>query len=282
VKQKNPRRNIPKAIRRVYIRILIFYIGSTFIIGLLVPSTEKRLNLSGSSAASPFVIAIQNAGIKGLPSLINACFLTSAWSAASSDLYTSSRALYGLAVAGNAPRIFLKTLRNGLPLTSIIACSLFGLLAFMDVKDGSGKVFTWFSNMTSVAGLITWFGICVTYLRFYAGMKAQGIDRTTLPFTSRFQPFAAWYGLFWTIIICFFSGWSVFLRNSWASDTFVTDYFPMMLFPVLYLGARLYHKQPIRKPAEMDFVSNIAEIEAETYDDPPPKNKGEAFWAWLM
>lgn len=38
-----------------------------------------------------------------------------------------------------------------------------------------------------------------------------------------------------------------------------------MLFPVLYLGARLYHKQPIRKPAEMDFVSNIAEIEAETY-----------------
>ena len=91
---KNPRRNIPKAIKRVYIRIMLFYIGGVIIIGLLVPSNAADLDLSDSTAAkSPFVIAIRNAGIGGLPSLINACLLTSAWSAASSDLYTSSRAL---------------------------------------------------------------------------------------------------------------------------------------------------------------------------------------------
>ncbi len=91
---KNPRRNIPKAIRRVYIRILLFYIGGVTIIGLLVPSNNPDLNLTQSDAAkSPFVIAIKAAGIKGLPSVINAVLLTSAWSAASSDLYTSSRAL---------------------------------------------------------------------------------------------------------------------------------------------------------------------------------------------
>lgn len=83
---------------------LLQYILGTFIIGLLVSSSDPRLNLDTATAASsPFVIAMTDSGIKVLPSIINACLLTSAWSAASSDLYTSSRALYGLAVNGNAP-----------------------------------------------------------------------------------------------------------------------------------------------------------------------------------
>ena len=60
-----------------------------------------------------------------------------------------------------------------------------------------------FANMTSVAGLMSWFGICVTYVRFYAGMKAQGIDRRTLPFRGPLQPYLGWYGVISTIVICF-------------------------------------------------------------------------------
>jgi amino acid transporter len=68
---KNPRRNLPKAIRRVYIRILLFYIGGVTIIGLLVPSNDPGLSLtSGTAAASPFVIAIRRSGIKVLPGVI--------------------------------------------------------------------------------------------------------------------------------------------------------------------------------------------------------------------
>ncbi|KAF8601762.1 amino acid permease [Ceratobasidium sp. AG-I] len=280
---KNPRRNLPKAIRRVYIRILLFYIGGTLVIGLLVPSNHPRLNLgSGDAAASPFVIAIQTAGIKGLPSVINAALLTSAWSAASSDLYTSSRALYGLALAGNAPKIFRKVSKSGLPYVSVIFCSLFSGLAYMSVNAGAGKVFNWFANMTAVAGLMTWFGICYTYTRFYAGMKAQGFDRSTLPFASKLQPYAAWYGLWACLFICLFSGWGVFLKGRWATDTFVTNYLPFVLFPILYIGAKFWYRQPMPKPHEMDFVSGIAEIEADTYDEDPPKNAWEKFWAWLM
>ncbi|KAJ7367981.1 amino acid permease [Mycena albidolilacea] len=285
---KNPRRNLPKAIKRVYIRILLFYIGGVIIIGLLVPSNDKGLNLSsGTAASSPFVIAIQRSGIKALPSIINACLLTSAWSAGSSDLYTSSRALYGLAAAGNAPRIFLKTLSNGLPVASIVFCSLFSTLAYMGVKSGSGKVFGWFANMTSIAGLMTWFGICLTYIRFYKGMKAQGYERKHLPFASPLQPFAAWYGLIFCLVIAFFSGSATFLKGNWVVADFVTNYLPLALFPVLYAGAKFYYWKKDGSlywvtAEKMDFVTNIAEIEADTYDDPPPKNKLEAFWAWLM
>ncbi|KAN0125126.1 amino acid permease [Russula decolorans] len=280
---KNPRRNLPRAIRRVYIRILLFYIGGVTIIGLLVPSNDPGLKLgSGTAAASPFVIAIKRSGIKVLPGLINACLLTSAWSAASSDLYTSSRALYGLAIAGNAPSIFKKTLRNGLPVTALILSSSFALLAFMGVHAGSGKVFNWFANMTSVAGLLTWFGISVTYIRFYTGMKVQGIDRSSLPFSSRLQPYAAWYAAISCLIICMFSGWQVFLRGNWTTADFITSYLPLVVFPILYVGARFWKRSRPVSASDMDFYTDIAEIESNTYEEPPPKNRVEAFWQWLM
>ncbi|KAG8219965.1 amino acid permease [Butyriboletus roseoflavus] len=250
---KNPRRNLPRAIRRVYIRVLLFYILGVFVIGLLVPYTNQQLILASGTAASPFVIAIETAGIKSLPSIINACLLTSAWSAASSDLYTSSRALYGLAVAGNAPKFFSKTSKSGLPYVAVIFCALFTLLAFMAVSSGAGTVFGWFANMTAVAGLVTWFGICVTYIRFYGGMKAQGIDRKTLPYYTRVQPFAAWYGAISTFIICLFNDWSVFLKGNWNTATFVTSYLPLIMFPILYIGARFYYRTPPVKPGGHGF-----------------------------
>ncbi|KAF8474307.1 amino acid permease/ SLC12A domain-containing protein [Gautieria morchelliformis] len=257
---KNPRKNLPKAIKRVYIRILLFYIGGTLVIGLLVPSNDPGLNLqSKNAAASPFVIAISRAGIKGLPSVINACLLTSAWSAASSDLFTSSRALYGLALSGNAPSFFTYTLKSGLPVAAVSFSASFGFLAYMGIKTDSGKVFNWFANMTSVAGLMTWFSISLTYLRFYAGLKAQGIPRRTLPFASPLQPYAAWYSMIATFVVCFFSGNGVFFKGAWATDTFITNYLPLML-KALYRPRTWTSLQdwmrskPIRKYSRDDYV----------------------------
>ncbi|TCD71468.1 hypothetical protein EIP91_008848 [Steccherinum ochraceum] len=280
---KNPRRNLPKAIKRVYVRILLFYVGGVTVIGLLVPYTDPSLSLTVSNAAkSPFVIAINHAGIKGLPSVINAALLTAAWSAASSDLYTSSRALYGLAKVGNAPKIFTRTSRNGLPYMAVGLCTLFSLLAFMGIKSGSGRVFNWFANMTSIAGLLTWFGITVTYVRFYAGLKKQGLDRNKLPYKSPLQPYLAWYAMAMCSIVLFFSGWVVFLKDSWDTATFITNYLPLMLFPILYVGARLWRREPVIRPEDMDFFSGLEEIEAASYDEPPPRNWMERFWGWLM
>jgi hypothetical protein len=79
-------------------------------------------------------------------------------------------------------------------------------LAFMGIGSGSGKVFGWFANMTSVAGLITWFAISVTYIRFHQGLMRQGYDRSTLPFASKLQPYAAYYSAFMCMLICIVSG----------------------------------------------------------------------------
>ncbi|KAI8065915.1 amino acid permease, partial [Gongronella butleri] len=260
----NPRRNIPKAINKVYIRILVFYILGTFIIGLLVPSNDPALTKGTHNAASsPFVIAIQRANIQALPSIVNACLLTSAWSAASSDLYTSSRALYGLSIAGNAPKIFSRVNKRGLPYVSLFFCAAFALLSFMGINAGSNTVFGWFSAMTSVCGLITWMFIAITYLRFYAGMKAQGIDRSTLPFRSILQPFLAYYVIFMLSIILFFGAWEVFLPGKWDTATFVTTYLPIPFALILFFGYWAVTRTTFVKAKEMDFHTGIAEIEEE-------------------
>jgi amino acid transporter len=85
---KNPRQNIPIAARRIFWRVLIFYVLSIFMVGLIVPSNDPNLLQSTSNAAgSPFVIAAKRAGIKVVPSIINAVVLTSAWSAGNSGTY---------------------------------------------------------------------------------------------------------------------------------------------------------------------------------------------------
>ncbi|CCL98194.1 uncharacterized protein FIBRA_00188 [Fibroporia radiculosa] len=280
---KNPRRNIPKAIRNVYIRLLLFYIGGVIIIGLLVPHTNPNLSLTtGTVAASPFVIAIETAGIKGLPSLINACILTSAWSAGNSDLYCSSRALYSLAINGNAPKFFARVDRRGLPFMGLIVNAALGALAYMDISNGSGRVFGWFANMTAIAGLSSWFAIAITYIRFRKGLEAQGISRESLPYRAPFQPFAAYYSAILCFTVCFFSGFSVFLKGGWNTGTFVTNYLPMIMFPVLYLGKRFWCGIRLVRPEDMDFKTGLSEVLAASYEEPPPRNWVERIWTTLV
>jgi len=217
-----------------------------------------------------------------LPSIINAAILTSAWSAGSSDLYLASRSLYGLAVSGSAPKIFSRTTRSGLPHVAVGVCSCFAFLAYMTLGNSSGIVFTWLSNFSATAGLITWFGIGVIYLRFYEGLKAQDIDRKTFPFAPRMQPFAGWWCVCGSGLMLIFSAWEVFLRGNWSTATFVTNYFPIVFFPVLYFAAKRVMGVSTVSADDMDFFSDVAEFDAMTYDDPTPKNKLEAFWMWLM
>ncbi|KAF8478794.1 amino acid transporter [Gautieria morchelliformis] len=251
---KNPTKNIPRAVRGVWVRILLFYIFGVFILGLICPSDNPMLTIeSGTAASSAWVIAVNVARIKALPSIINACLISSAWSAASSNLFVTSRVLFGLSTTGQAPRVFLKTNRYGTPWLSVLICSIFGFLSYMAVSSNASTVFGWFSNMTSVAGLFNWMSICLTLIRFRRGLKAQGIPLDSLPYKSRFQPFAAYWGLCWTIVIILFSDWQVFLAGRWDHTSFITNYLGIPFVLVLYIGYKFVKKTRIVLLAEMDF-----------------------------
>ncbi|ORY25322.1 amino acid permease/ SLC12A domain-containing protein [Naematelia encephala] len=270
---KNPRIAVAKACRRIFYRIALFYIIGILIIGMLVPSdSQDLLQSTGTTAASsPFVLAFNLAGIKVLPSIINAGVLTSAFSAANSGLYGSSRMLYGLALRGQAPRIFARTTSKGLPIFSLMLVTVFMALSYMALGSGAQTALNWLSNLTSLGGFITWCTICVTYLRFRAGIKAQGIDSSKFHYRGPFQPYAAYWCIFWCCIVIVFNGWEVFTHGGWNSSDFVVAYINLPLFFLLIGGFLIIKKPTHLKPIEMDFYSNIPTDEEVSYEEPPPK-----------
>lgn len=277
----SPGKAVPRAIRTVWIRLALFYIVSAFLIGLLVSPSNPDLDLGSTAAKSPFVIAIKSAGIKVLPSVINAALLTSAWSACIAHMYVSSRTLYGLYSRGATPRFldpYLGKLRksDGLPWVCVSISAAFSMLSFLASTSNAsaGTVFGYFANMCSVCGMISWSAILFCAIRWHHGLKAQGIDRkTTLPYLAPFQPFLSYYGLVITIVVIFFSGFTTFMHMFDASS-FITTYFGIPFFLVLLLGYKFIKKTHVVKYADMDFVTgSSADIEE------PQREPG--FMGWL-
>ncbi|KAK1774268.1 amino acid permease/ SLC12A domain-containing protein [Copromyces sp. CBS 386.78] len=289
---ENPRKNIPKAVRRVFWRILFFYVLGSLAIGVLVSSEDKGLldaQADGRSdaAASPWVIGIKNAGISVLPSIINAVILTSATSSGNAFLYSGSRYLYALAQNRQAPRILLTCSKKGVPYYAVAVTATIGALTYLSVDSngGAAKAFGWFQNLTTIASLFTWCSICVAYLQFYKALKAQGISRDTLVFKSRFQPYTAWFALIYFAMIILFNGFAVFIKGNWNVSDFIAAYIGIPIFFLLYGGWKLVKRPKFIKPYEADLTTGKAALDAEDEhwqrEYKPPVTIIEKIWDWV-
>lgn len=182
----DPEKNVPKAINTVFWRILIFYIGSIFVIGTLIPFTEPDL-LNGSAtnvAASPFVLVFKNVGFAAAASVLNAVILTSVLSCGNSGLYTSSRMLHAMATRGNAPKLFSKTNKHGVPVYAVWATGAIAALSFFASMVGEGKIYTIFYNASALSGFFIWLGISICHYRFRKAWVAQGHSISELKYKS--------------------------------------------------------------------------------------------------
>ena len=178
----SPRRAIPRACKRVFARVLLFYILAVLIVGMLVRSDDERLDGSGyTSAQSPFVIAASAAGYPAIASVVNAVVITSAWSAGNQSLLAGTRVLYGLALKGQAPKIFLRTTRWGTPYVCVGLFGIFMLLSFMTLADSAMTVFWWLVDLTAAGVLVSWSAILLNHIRLRMAMRRQGIPTTRLP-----------------------------------------------------------------------------------------------------
>jgi amino acid transporter len=286
---ENPRKNIPKAVRRIFWRILFFYVLGTLAIGVLVPYNDPHLltaqaNGAPGAAQSPWVIAINNAGIPVLPSIINAVILTSASSSANAFLYSGSRYLFALAQNGQAPRVLLTCSKSGVPIYCVIITGSISGLTYLSVRSGGpAVVFQWFQNLTTVAGLFTWASICYTYTRFHKALKAQGIDRNTLVFKSPFQPYLAWIAFIFFSLIIFFNGFHVFVHGNWNVTDFLAAYIGIPIFFLLFAFWKLLKRTHNIHPADADLQTGKAALDAEDGKWPElvPRNVVEKVWFWI-
>jgi amino acid transporter len=300
-----PRRNIPKAARRFVWRLAIFYGFGSFIIGVIVPSNDDRLLSPTSNAtASPFVIGIARAGIGGLNHVINAAVLTSAWSAGNAFLFSGSRVLYGMALSGDAPKIFGKTNRNGVPWVAVLATWSIGLLAYLNVSNTGAQVFTWFSmstlirsspslffilansplgNISTISGFIAWIVVMITYIRFRKAMVHNNLLHT-LPFKTPLQPYFVHFILGLIIVLTLTNGFQVFFPKNWSVSSFLAAYITIPIFLALYIGHKIWFRTPFAiKISNIDVISGKKEMDEMSARDiePVPRNVWERMWFWV-
>ncbi|TDL87712.1 amino acid permease [Vibrio vulnificus] len=251
---EDPEKNIPKAIRSVFWRILLFYILAIFVIGMIIPFTDSRL-LSQDVAVSPFTLVFERAGLAFAASIMNAIILSSVLSAGNSGMYASTRMLWDLARDGKAPKFLGKLDKRGVPVNALIVTSLVGCVAFLASFFGDGVVYIWLLNASGMAGFVTWVGIAIAHYRFRKAYAAQGLDMNDLPFRAKGFPFGPIFALVLCIIIIIGQGYQAFSSDGIDWNSMFVSYIGLILFFVLWFGYKIKHKTKIIPLEECDLKS---------------------------
>lgn len=240
---ENPEKNVPNAIRQVFWRILLFYIGAILILGLLIPYTSPSL-LNGdveNISVSPFTLVFERAGLAFAASVMNAVVLTSLLSAGNSGLYASTRMLWSMAKDKQAPKFLAKVNRRGIPMNALIITSLIGGLAFLTSIFGD-HVFTWLLNASGLTGFIAWIGIAISHFRFRRAYVAQGGDLNELKYKAKWFPFGPILSFTLCMLVIAGQNYEAFLSGSIDWYGVAVSYIGLPIFLVVWLGYKIYHK----------------------------------------
>lgn len=303
---QSPRKALPSATRRVFWRILIFYCLSSFLVSLNIYSGDPRLlryysgstgvsssefnsNYAiqyvggehcnsnsaifagfGSGSQSPWTIALQSVGLCKFSSIANAFLVFFAVSCGNAQLYVSSRTMYSLALQKKAPKCMAYCTRYGIPYNAVLFSASFGLLSFLVVSEKATVVFQNLTGIIASSGIIVWFAMCLSYLRFYYGLKIRpdiiSRDDKAYPYKSPFQPYSAIIGLVGSGVIILGMGFVVFLKDEWDTLFFFSCYGTLIVFAILYVAYRLIRGTRIPSLETLDFDSGRREIDRYIWD----------------
>ncbi|KAB8252817.1 amino acid permease-domain-containing protein [Aspergillus flavus] len=249
----NPQKAVPTAIKQVFWRILIFYIGTFFFLGILLPYNHPKLLSSTSTAASsPLTIALTDAGILPAAHLINALIVISVISAGNGSLYVASRTMLFMARNGKAPRFIGRTNSRGVPWVALIFSNIFTCIVFLTLSSSAGRIYSALITLAGVATFVVWAVICIAHIRFRKAMVVQGDDPSRLPFRAALYPYGTYFALGATIFLVFFQGYTAFL-NPFSVDDFIINYILLPVFVMLVVGYKIWNKTKIVKLEEMDI-----------------------------
>lgn len=267
---KNPRHALPKATKQVFWRILMFYVVSLTLIAFLVPYNDPRL-MNGSSSvdisASPFVIAINNGGIKVLPSIMNVVILISVISVGSSCVYATTRTVTSLAEQGLAPLFLGYIDRKGRPIIAIVITNIFGLLAFIAASHKQNAVFTWLLSISGLSAIFTWLSINIAHLRFRRALKVQGRSTEELIYSSQTGVIGSIYAACLNILVLIVTFWEAVwpLGSKPNAEAFFEVYLGFVILIIFYVGHKIYRRNWVLfiRAKDIDIDSGRRELDLE-------------------
>ncbi|KXH83822.1 amino acid permease [Sporosarcina sp. HYO08] len=180
---ENPQKNIPKAIRTILIRIIVFYIASIIVLSAIFPSSELGL------LASPFVTLMEIAGVPYAAGIMNFVILTAILSVGNSCLYASTRLLWSMANEGMAPKVFGRLTKRKVPLMALLFTMTFSLLSLLTSVMEADAVFVLLMSIAGIAVTISWMGIAMSQLMFRRRYLQAGGKLEDLKYKVKFYPF---------------------------------------------------------------------------------------------
>lgn len=239
---KDPAREVPKALKSVFWRIMLFYIGAITVIGFLLPYTDPHLLSSDESeiATSPFTLIFERGGIAFAATLMNAVILTAILSAGNSGLYASTRMLFSLARDGHAPKVFAKVSRHGVPVPALLGTAAIGLFGFLTAVMGQGQAYEWLVKISGLSGFIVWVGIALCHYRFRRACLRQGMEAKDLPYRAPLFPIGPILALVLCIVVILGQGYDAVVEGSWGEV--VGAYIGLPIFLALWLVHALLTK----------------------------------------
>ena len=252
---KTPEKSIPKAIKQVFWRILLFYILAIFVIAALLPYTSPNLLGADASdiAISPFTLVFKRAGLASAAAVMNAVILTSVLSAANSGMYASTRMLFALSLSGDAPKLFSKVNDRGIPIFALLATTVVGLLTFLTSIFGA-RVYTFLVSASGLTGFIAWVGIALAHYRFRRAFKVQGHSLSELRYKAKWFPVGPLLALFLCILVIIGQDIKSFAHFDWQA--ILVTYMSVPLFLALYLYYKIKHKTKLIPLKEIDLTAH--------------------------
>jgi AAT family amino acid transporter len=182
---ERPEETIPRAMRNIVYRLIIFYVLAIAIMVTMVPWNQA--GSSSTLSGSPFVTAFAAAHVPFAAAIMNFVVLTAALSSVNTNLYLSTRMLFSLGRGGYAPAWMGKVSANGVPHRALLA-STAGIIAAILLAIFAPKNAFLMLYGTAVAGMLfVWLVILATHLRFRRTISAEQLSR--LPMRLPGHPF---------------------------------------------------------------------------------------------
>lgn len=172
---KDPKTSIPKAINAVPVRILLFYVLTIFVLMSIFPWNQI------GSQGSPFVQIFENLGIGSAATILNIVVITAAVSAINSDVFGAGRMLFGMSSRGQAPQVFQKISKNGVPWMTVVVMAgvlLIGVVLNYLIPE---NVFLIIASIATFATVWVWLMILLSQVAMRRKMSKEQIKALDFP-----------------------------------------------------------------------------------------------------
>mgnify|MGYP002477036444 FL=1 len=170
-----PENTIPKAINSVPWRILVFYVGTLFVIMSIYPWDQVGTN------GSPFVLTFQHLGVAAAAAVLNFVVITASLSAINSDIFGVGRMLHGMAEQGDAPKMFTAVSKRGTPWLTVVVMMVALLIAVLLNYLMPEKVFLVIASLATFATVWVWIMILLAQIGFRKKLGAEGHSQIKFP-----------------------------------------------------------------------------------------------------